>query len=69
MLLTLQVDMKDSRRINSAVLGAFGVTGFMFMVTSLLAANRYGNNIESNILQGITLIASYSHPLFRMPYV
>ncbi|XP_034826480.1 uncharacterized protein [Maniola hyperantus] len=53
MLLTLQVDMKDSRRINSAVLGAFGITGFMFMVTSLLAANRYGNNIENNILQGM----------------
>ncbi|XP_023951377.1 probable sodium-coupled neutral amino acid transporter 6 [Bicyclus anynana] len=53
MLLTLQVDMKDSRKINSAVLGAFGITGFMFMVTSLLAADRYGNNIENNILQGM----------------
>ncbi|XP_068624937.1 uncharacterized protein [Battus philenor] len=53
MLLTLQVDMKDSRRINSAVLGAFITTGFMFMVTSLLAANRYGNSVENNILQGM----------------
>ncbi|XP_050356349.1 probable sodium-coupled neutral amino acid transporter 6 [Nymphalis io] len=53
MLLTLQVDMKDSRKINSAVLGAFTITGLMFTVTSLLAANRYGNNIESNILQGM----------------
>ncbi|XP_026497665.2 uncharacterized protein LOC113401825 [Vanessa tameamea] len=53
MLLTLQVDMKDSRKINSAVLGAFTITGLLFTVTSLVAANRYGNNIESNILQGI----------------
>ncbi|XP_047540222.1 uncharacterized protein LOC125073438 isoform X3 [Vanessa atalanta] len=53
MLLTLQVDMKDSRKINSAVLGAFTITGLLFTITSLVAANRYGNNIESNILQGI----------------
>ncbi|XP_046973426.1 amino acid transporter AVT1B-like [Vanessa cardui] len=53
MLLTLQVDMKDSRKINSAVLGAFTITGLLFTVTSLVAANRYGNNVESNILQGI----------------
>ncbi|CAG5055406.1 unnamed protein product [Parnassius apollo] len=55
MLLTLQVDMKDSRRINVAVLGAFIITGLMFMVTSLLAANRYGNSVENNILQGFCL--------------
>ncbi|XP_045511999.1 proton-coupled amino acid transporter 2-like isoform X2 [Pieris brassicae] len=53
MLLTLQVDMKDSRRIHSAVLGAFTVTGTMFTVTSFLAAKRYGNNVHSNILQGL----------------
>ncbi|CAH0717740.1 unnamed protein product, partial [Brenthis ino] len=53
MLLTLQVDMKDSRKINSAVLGGFIVTGIMFMITSLLAANRYGNHVENNILQGM----------------
>ncbi|CAK1543496.1 unnamed protein product [Leptosia nina] len=53
MLLTLQVDMKDSRRIHSAVLGGFMVTGLMFTVTSFLAAKRYGNNIQSNILQGL----------------
>ncbi|CAK1591013.1 unnamed protein product [Parnassius mnemosyne] len=53
MLLTLQVDMKDSRRINVAVFGAFIITGVMFMVTSLLAANRYGNSVENNILQGM----------------
>ncbi|XP_032524168.2 probable sodium-coupled neutral amino acid transporter 6 [Danaus plexippus] len=53
MLLTLQVDMKDSRRINSAVLGAFTVTGLMFLITTLLAATRYGNNVENNILQGM----------------
>ncbi|VVD03518.1 unnamed protein product [Leptidea sinapis] len=32
MLLTLQVDMKDSRKINSAVLGGFSITSFVFMV-------------------------------------
>ncbi|CAG4939069.1 unnamed protein product [Colias eurytheme] len=53
MLLTLQVDMKDSRRIHTAVLGGFAVTGAMFTVTSFLAANRYGNNVENNILQGM----------------
>ncbi|CAH2057089.1 unnamed protein product, partial [Iphiclides podalirius] len=53
MLLTLQVDMKDSRRINVAVLGAFLITGLMFMITSLLAANRYGNSVQNNILQGM----------------
>ncbi|XP_050671489.1 uncharacterized protein LOC126969907 isoform X2 [Leptidea sinapis] len=53
MLLTLQVDMKDSRKINSAVLGGFSITSFVFMVTTFLAAHRYGNNVESNILQGM----------------
>ncbi|XP_075985357.1 uncharacterized protein LOC142982636 [Anticarsia gemmatalis] len=53
MLLTLQVDMKDSRKINTAVLGGFGITGCMFAVTTLLAANRYGAGLDSNILQTI----------------
>ncbi|XP_014368375.2 probable sodium-coupled neutral amino acid transporter 6 [Papilio machaon] len=53
MLLTLQVDMKDSRRINAAVLAAFLTTGLVFLITTVLAANRYGDSVESNILQGI----------------
>ncbi|CAH2097561.1 unnamed protein product [Euphydryas editha] len=53
MLLTLQVDMKDSRKINRAVLGGFFITGLMFTVTSFLAADRYGFHIENNILQGM----------------
>jgi solute carrier family 32 (vesicular inhibitory amino acid transporter) len=51
-LLTIQVDMKDGRRINAAVLGGFAITGLMFAVTTVLAANRYGSHIDSNILQG-----------------
>ncbi|KAL0811835.1 hypothetical protein ABMA28_009263 [Loxostege sticticalis] len=53
LLLTIQVDMKDSRRINAAVVSAFAVTGLMFAVTTVLAANRYGARVENNILQGI----------------
>ncbi|KAG6449353.1 hypothetical protein O3G_MSEX005980 [Manduca sexta] len=53
MLLTIQVDMRDSRKINTAVLGGFAVTGFMFTVTTLLMATRYGINIDNNILQTI----------------
>ncbi|XP_026750638.2 uncharacterized protein LOC113511220 [Galleria mellonella] len=53
LLLTIQVDMKDGRRINSAVLGGFAVTVTMFAVTTALAAYRYGDHVTSNILQGI----------------
>ncbi|XP_047035561.1 probable sodium-coupled neutral amino acid transporter 6 isoform X2 [Helicoverpa zea] len=53
MLLTLQVDMKDSKKINAAVLGGFGVTGCMFAVTTILAAVRYGTALDNNILQSI----------------
>ncbi|XP_048000796.1 probable sodium-coupled neutral amino acid transporter 6 isoform X2 [Leguminivora glycinivorella] len=53
MLLTIQVDMKDSRKINRAVLCGFTFTGALFAVTSALAAYRYGSAVESNILQGI----------------
>ncbi|KAL4708645.1 hypothetical protein ACJJTC_008171 [Scirpophaga incertulas] len=52
-LLTIQVDMKDSRRINTAVLSGFFITGSMFALTTVLAANRYGNHVDNNILQGI----------------
>ncbi|CAB3229563.1 unnamed protein product [Arctia plantaginis] len=51
MLLTLQVDMKDSRKINLAVLGGFGFTGLLFTVTTVLAGLRYGNDVNNNILQ------------------
>ncbi|KAI5639203.1 transmembrane amino acid transporter protein domain-containing protein [Phthorimaea operculella] len=53
MLLTIQVDMKDSRRIHLAALGGFVTTGFLFAVTTALAARRYGTHVDSNILQGI----------------
>ncbi|XP_049879990.1 probable sodium-coupled neutral amino acid transporter 6 [Pectinophora gossypiella] len=53
MLLTIQVDMKDSRRVHWAALGGFLFTGALFAVTTLLAAARYGNHVESNLLQGI----------------
>ncbi|KAJ0171408.1 hypothetical protein K1T71_012958 [Dendrolimus kikuchii] len=53
MLLTIQVDMKDSKKINSAVLGGFAVTGFMFAVTTLLAAHRYGIDLSNNVLRDI----------------
>ncbi|KAJ8710668.1 hypothetical protein PYW08_009183 [Mythimna loreyi] len=62
MLLTLQVDMKDSKKINAAVLGGFGVTGFMFAVTTVLAAVRYGVELDNNILQSIPS----SIPLYLM---
>ncbi|XP_063369450.1 probable sodium-coupled neutral amino acid transporter 6 isoform X1 [Cydia amplana] len=53
MLLTIQVDMKDSRKINRAVFCGFAFTGALFAVTSALAAHRYGSAVETNILQGI----------------
>ena len=56
MLLTLQVDMKDSKKINAAVLGGFGITAFMFAVTTVLAAVRYGSDLDNNILQSELLL-------------
>ncbi|CAG9793026.1 unnamed protein product [Diatraea saccharalis] len=55
LLLTIQVDMKDSRKINTAVVGGFLVTSFMFAVTTILAANRYGEDVDNNILQGMNI--------------
>lgn len=60
MLLTIQVDMRDSRKIQVAVFGGFAVTGFLFAVTTALAVVRYGQNIESNILQGNFMNSLYS---------
>ncbi|KAH9629112.1 hypothetical protein HF086_008561 [Spodoptera exigua] len=62
MLLTLQVDMKDSKKINAAVLGGFGITGCMFAVTTVLSAFRYGTDLDNNILQSIPS----SIPLYLM---
>ncbi|XP_022818471.1 probable sodium-coupled neutral amino acid transporter 6 [Spodoptera litura] len=62
MLLTLQVDMKDSKKINSAVLGGFGITGCMFAITAVLSAFRYGTDLDNNILQSIPS----SIPLYLM---
>ncbi|XP_059055762.1 proton-coupled amino acid transporter 2-like [Achroia grisella] len=53
LLLTIQVDMKDGRKINTAVMGGFAITITMFTVTTALAAHRYGNHVTSNILQGM----------------
>ncbi|XP_041975661.1 probable sodium-coupled neutral amino acid transporter 6 isoform X2 [Aricia agestis] len=53
MLLTLQVDMADGRRVNSALLGGFAYTVTLSAVTTLLAALRYGSQVHSNILQGM----------------
>ncbi|GBP34157.1 hypothetical protein EVAR_30708_1 [Eumeta japonica] len=53
MLLTIQVDMKDNTKMNIAMWCGFLVTGFMFAVTTLLAAYRYGKNVQANILQEI----------------
>lgn len=52
MLLTIQVDMRDGRQINKAVVGGFLATLTMFTVTAILAVNRYGMDIDNNILQG-----------------
>nr|BCT36595.1 putative amino acid transporter minor isoform [Bombyx mori] len=53
MLLTIQVDMRDSKKVNKAVLGGFAITGFMFTTTAFLVATRYGQDVTNNILQTI----------------
>ncbi|XP_054264435.1 uncharacterized protein LOC128987555 isoform X2 [Macrosteles quadrilineatus] len=52
-ILTVQVDMADKRKLGHAILGAFSVTGTLFLVTCLIAFVRFGDQLRYNLLQGL----------------
>lgn len=51
MLLTIQVDMEKKRKIGKAVSLGILCTGVMSMITTILAAFKYGTDTTSNVLE------------------
>ncbi|XP_046664700.1 amino acid transporter AVT1E-like isoform X1 [Homalodisca vitripennis] len=52
-ILTVQVDMAEKKKLGHAILGAFSVTGSLFLVTCLIAFFRFGDRVRYNLLQGL----------------
>jgi solute carrier family 32 (vesicular inhibitory amino acid transporter) len=53
MLLTIQVDMKDRRKIGRAVFGGLFTTMTLSLITTILVDKTYGQSITSNVLQSL----------------
>jgi solute carrier family 32 (vesicular inhibitory amino acid transporter) len=53
MLLTIQVDMKDRRKIGRAVFGGLFTTITLSLITTILVDKTYGQSITSNVLQSL----------------
>ncbi|XP_066998507.2 uncharacterized protein [Anabrus simplex] len=53
MILTVQVDMKNKKKLGHAIAGGFLVTASLFIATTLFAIFRYGSAVTSNVLQGL----------------
>lgn len=53
MLLTIQVDMKDRRKIGKAVFCGLFTTMTLSLITTILVNRTYGQSITSNVLQSL----------------
>ncbi|XP_044266985.1 amino acid transporter AVT1D [Tribolium madens] len=50
-ILTIQVDMKEKSKLNSAVLGGFTISLGMFFVVTAIAASKYGLSVKPSLLE------------------
>lgn len=53
MLLTIQVDMSDKRKIGHAVFSGLLVTCTLSLITTLLVHQTYGQRVDANILESL----------------
>lgn len=53
MLLTIQVDMEDKRKIGRAVFGGLLATCSLSLITTLLVHETYGQAITANVLESL----------------
>lgn len=53
MLLTIQVDMEDKRKIGRAVFGGLMTTCTLALITTLLVHSTYGQDITPNVLESL----------------
>ena len=53
MLLTIQVDMQDKRKIGRAVFGGLLVTSSLSVITTILVQETYGQQITANVLESL----------------
>lgn len=53
MLLTIQVDMEDKRKIGRAVFGGLLATCSLSLITTLLVHETYGQRITANVLESL----------------
>ncbi|KXZ75910.1 uncharacterized protein mah isoform X2 [Tribolium castaneum] len=50
-ILTIQVDMREKSKLNSAVLGGFAISLGMFSIVTALAASKYGLSVKPSLLE------------------
>lgn len=53
MLLTIQVDMEDKKKIGRAVFGGLMTTCTLSLITTLLVHSTYGQKITPNVLESL----------------
>lgn len=53
MLLTIQVDMEDKRKIGRAVFGGLLATCTLSLITTLMVHEAYGQKITANVLESL----------------
>lgn len=53
MLLTIQVDMQDKRKIGRAVFGGLMATSALSVITTILVHETYGQKITPNVLESL----------------
>lgn len=53
MLLTIQVDMEEKKKIGRAVFSGLLTTCFLSLVTTLLVHETYGQGVSSNVLESL----------------
>ncbi|KAL1494272.1 hypothetical protein ABEB36_009896 [Hypothenemus hampei] len=50
-ILTIQMDMKNKRKLPNVILGGFLVSLFMFSSTTIITATKYGSTAKSSLLE------------------
>ncbi|KAK9496582.1 hypothetical protein O3M35_013142 [Rhynocoris fuscipes] len=67
MLLTIQMDMKNKNDLGCAILIAFLISGFLFLITAIICYARFGIHLNYNTLQGLEPSAALYMNLIIVP--